>query len=241
MGGTSPSRLVVAPKNLRGFRALTLDAFGSLLDGGPNDVPAVLARLLGDAGRPADGSVRDLWRTTLRTLFGAEPFIAYREVYRAAFQQVFEHFQISASVDESIDAAFDAYRHAKIYPDVRPALRLLEGEVAMAIVSNMETRLLLEALQNNDLSFDFVISSEEEQRYKPSATMFQRAVRYLGLPAANVLHVGDSYAEDVLGAKEVGMGSALMQRVDPAQPPPRGTTVVRDLREVRAILRRSWE
>src|SRR5436853_7717877 len=39
-GGT---RFVVAPKNLRGYRGMSLDAYGALLQGGPDTMPQVLA------------------------------------------------------------------------------------------------------------------------------------------------------------------------------------------------------
>jgi len=205
-------------------------------------MPAVLQRLVSDRGRAPDPSAQGVWRRALRTAYEADPFIAFREVHRKVFQEMFTHFGISGEVDGSIDEAFDEYRRVKAYPEVPSVLRQLEGEVAMAVVANMDTKLLLEAFQNNGLSFTFVIASEEEQRYKPSASIFQRAIRYLGLPASNILHVGDSYDEDVVGAAAVGMGSIRIQRPDrPSNHPSTQGPVVHDLREVREFVRRSWE
>jgi 2-haloalkanoic acid dehalogenase type II len=205
-------------------------------------MPAVLQRLVSDRGRAPDPSVDTEWRRALRASYEAAPFIAFREVHRKVFQEMFSRFGVSADLEGSIDEAFDEYRKVRAYPEVPSVLRQLEGEVAMAVVSNMDTMLLLQALHNNGLSFTFVIASEEEQRYKPSASIFQRAIRYLGLPASNILHVGDSYDEDVVGAAAVGMGSILMQRPDRFHNPPSTQgPVVHDLREVRDFIRRSWE
>jgi len=103
-------------------------------------------------------------------------------------------------------------------------------------------RLFRRILEPMGLSFTFVITSEEEQRYKPAPSIFQRAIRYLGLPAENILHVGDSFEEDVVGASAVGMGSLLIQRSGRSKDPvPKGTKVVRNLGEVRDFVRRSWE
>jgi 2-haloalkanoic acid dehalogenase type II len=235
-GGT---RLVVTERNLRGYRGLTFDAFGSLLQGGPGRPPAVLGRLA-----PARGSlpsVEEVWRRALRTRYLADPFVSFREAHRQAFDEVFAHLGISDDVDRCIDEAFDEYRLATAYPEVRDVIKELEAHVVMAVVSNMDTALLLEALHRNGLAFTFVIASEEEQRYKPSASIFQRAVRYLGLPAANILHVGDSVEEDLAGAASVGMGSVLIRRPDrPAGSPAGSSRVVRDLREVLDVVRQSW-
>ena len=238
MGGT---RVVVAPKNLRGYRGLSLDGYGALLQGGPDTMPQVLVRLLADHGKSPDRMADDLWRKALHTQYAADPFVAFREVHRAVFNELFTRFGLRGDVDACIDEAFDEYRHAKAYPEVHAVLRELEADVPLAVVSNMDTMVLLDALHNNGLSFTFIVTSEEEQRYKPSRSIFERAIRYLGLPPANILHVGDSYLEDVVGPTSVGMGSVLMRRSGAfGDPPPKSTPIVSDLRDAREFVRRSW-
>jgi 2-haloalkanoic acid dehalogenase type II len=232
---------VVAGENLRGYRGLTFDGYGALLQGGPDEPPQVLARLLSEAGKVVDRSVRDAWRKALRTRFAADPFIAFREVHRQVFQDLFTRYEIPADLDASVDEAFDEYRLAKAYPEVSAVLRDLEREVAMAVVSNMDTAILLEALHRNGLSFTFVVASEEEQRYKPSASIFQRAIRYLGLPPANILHVGSSYLDDVVGATSLGMGTALVDRESgPKQESNPSGRVIRNLDDLPNLIRHSW-
>jgi 2-haloalkanoic acid dehalogenase type II len=242
--GTSPggSRLVVARENLRGYRGLTFDGYGALLQGGPDELPRVLARLLSERGTVVDRSVRDAWRKALRTKFSADPFIAFREVHRQVVEDLFIRYKVRHDLDACIDEAFDEYRLAKAYPEVADVLRELERDVAMAIVSNMDTAILLEALHRNGLSFTFVVASEEEQRYKPAASIFQRAIRYLGLPPANILHVGDSYLDDVVGATSLGMGAALVNRDSgPRQDSGRSVRVIRSLEDLPNLIRQSWD
>ena len=227
---------------MRGFRGLTFDAYGSLLQGGPSALPSVLKRLATNHGRAITPATEHAWRRALKTQYAADPFIAFREVHRKAFQEMFRQLGIEDEVEGYIDEAFDEYREVRAYSEVSSVLRHLETEVAMAVVSNMDTKILLEALHRNGLAFTFVIASEEEQRYKPSPSIFQRAIRYLGLPARNILHVGDSYDDDVVGAASVGMGSLLIRRAaEPSEPPPTKGQVVENLVEVREFVRRSWD
>lgn len=236
------SRLVVARPNLRGYRGLTVDAYGALLQDGPDRPPQVLLRLLADHGRPADRSVEDAWRKALRAQYAADPFVAFREVHKAVFQDLFTRFAVRADVDACIDEAFAEYRRVKAHPEVSSVLRELEHDVPLAVISNMDTAILLEALHRNDLSFTFVVASEEEQRYKPFTSIFERAIRYLGLPPANILHVGDSYLEDVVGATSVGMAAALIHRGSQSVPDSgHGVRVIRDLRELPKLIRQSWD
>lgn len=241
---TARTRLVVAETNLRGFRGVTLDGYGSLLRGGPAHVPTSLQSLVeGRGGQAKSRSLDALWRTSFRKHIRAEPFLSFREVHRLSFEEIFKELGLANGADALTDAVFDEYRHAKAYPEVSSVLRELEPEVPLAVVSNMDTRVLLEALHRNDLAFVFVITSDEEQRYKPDPSLFRRAVRYLGLPPEHVLHVGDSYAEDVVGASLLGMPSVLIERPGAPGDQPKGEAKakVQNLTEVRDIVRSSWQ
>lgn len=236
------SRLVVARPNLRGARALTFDAFGSLLDGGPKDVFALLAHA-SKASKSAldDGALRDHWIRILDKHTRADPFQTYREVHARAFRELYDRLGIERDVDADVESADASFRRARAYPEVREILEDLEREVPVAVISNTDTHPLLEALHRNGLEFTFVITSEEEQFYKPSVALFRRAARYLGLPPENVLHVGDSYGEDVVGARAAGMTAAFIVRPGGLREPPQdGTPLLRDLGEVRELVRRSW-
>ena len=239
---SSRTRLVVAVSNLRGFRGLTVDAFGSLLRGGPGQLPNALRKIIGEHnGNRNARSPEDLWRDIFRKYLRANPFLSFREVHRGTIQDFFKTFGISKDVDGCIDAVFDEYRSSSAYPEVSAVLRDLEQEVAVAVVSNMDTTALLGALQRNGLTFTFIITSDEEQRYKPDPSLFQRSVRYLGLPVANVLHVGSSYAEDIVGASLTGMPSLLMQRPGaPEEPKGEAKETVHNLEQVRDFIRSSW-
>ena len=240
---SSRTRLVVAEGNLRGFRGLTVDAFGCLLRGGPGQLPNAMRKIVGAREETRNvQSPEDLWRDTFRRYIRANPFLSFREVHRRTIQDFFKALGISEDVDGSIDAAFDEYRSSSAYPEVSAVLRDVEQEVPVAVVSNMDTTALLGALQRNGLTFTFIITSDEEQRYKPDPSLFQRAVRYLGLPAANVLHVGSSYAEDIVGASLTGMPALLMQRPGaPEEPRGEAQGTVHDLQQVNDFIRNSWK
>lgn len=102
----------------------------------------------------------------------------------------------------------------RIYGDVLPALdQLAERGFRLAAVSNWDARLrpLLRELGLMPF-FEAVSVSSEVGFLKPSAVLFEHALRMLGLPANAVVHVGDSFAEDVIGAKSAGLSAVLLQR-----------------------------
>ena len=237
------SRLIVAARNLRGVRALTFDAFGSLLDGGPKDVYSIVASEVTQARAVIEDRIlRSQWTEALDRHVRTDPFITHREVHSRALVEIFQRLGISRDIDGCLDRMDSAFKHARAYPEVRPVLQELEKEIPFAVISNTDTQPLLEALHRNGLDFTFVITSEEEQSYKPSLALFKRAIRYLGLPAANVLHVGDSYGEDIVGAAAAGVAAAFIARPGALREPPKDATpIAHDLNEVRDLIRRSWQ
>src|SRR5207248_972952 len=48
---------------------------------------------------------------------------------------------------------------------------------------------------------DAVLTSAEAGARKPDVAIFERALRLAGVPASSAVHVGDSVAEDVVGAR----------------------------------------
>ncbi len=233
-------RIGVVEENLRGFRGLTVDAFGTLLDGGPGHLSHLLEPLAREQGLDAMAAM-DAWEDVLRGHLDNPPFVPFEEAHRRAFADLFRRWDVTSSPRAYAEKVLSHYRDARAYPEVRDVLDELSRDVVVAIVSNADTALLLEVLQRNDLFIPYVITAEEEMGYKPAATLFERAIRHLGLPAQHILHVGDSVVEDVQGAAAVGMGTGWMRRGNAAGDNMEADFVVSSLTEVQEVLHRSWK
>jgi putative hydrolase of the HAD superfamily len=95
---------------------------------------------------------------------------------------------------------------------LREALDALRGRgVRVCIVSNSEGKLagLFDRL---DLSsrFDWVIDSALVGVEKPDPRIFQLALDRFNVSAARTLHLGDTVATDVVGARNAGIRTALI-------------------------------
>jgi putative hydrolase of the HAD superfamily len=99
--------------------------------------------------------------------------------------------------------------------DAEDALaRFREAGLRLTVVSNANGRLhhLLGRL-NLSHWFDVAIDSFEEGVEKPDPRLFHIALARTGAPADRVMHVGDLYHIDVVGARAAGLRAAL---IDPA-------------------------
>lgn len=103
-----------------------------------------------------------------------------------------------------------------LYDDVVPTLDSL-GNVRAGIISNWDSSLhtVLKNLGIHD-RFDFVIASLEFGVEKPDRRIFEEAVRRSGVSPSQLLHVGDSYEDDYLGATDAGLQSLHLDRFSPS-------------------------
>jgi hypothetical protein len=62
--------------------------------------------------------------------------------------------------------------------------------------------------------FSSIVVSAVEQTGKPEPEIFRRACERMEVPAAEVLHVGDSLREDYEGARAAGLSALLLDRLD---------------------------
>lgn len=103
-----------------------------------------------------------------------------------------------------------------VYDDVVATLEELSGRgLKLAVVSNWDSYLpkLLAALEL-DRFFPVVAVSALEETGKPEPEIFLRACRRLGVAPEEALHVGDSVAEDLAGARGAGLSALLLDRQD---------------------------
>src|SRR5690606_31963125 len=112
---------------------------------------------------------------------------------------------------------FELFAHPRpwrVFDDVEPVLADLERRgLRRAVGSNWDHRLhvLLERL-GLKRRFDFVLTSAEAGWRKPHPRIFALALEALDVPAERVAYVGDSYDDDVLGARDAGMVPFLLNR-----------------------------
>lgn len=102
-----------------------------------------------------------------------------------------------------------------VYDDVIATLEeLLRRDFKLAVVSNWDSYLpkLLAELELDSFFAALAVSAIEETG-KPGAEIFHRACRRVGVEPAEALHIGDSVAEDLEGARRAGLSALLLDRL----------------------------
>ncbi len=99
-----------------------------------------------------------------------------------------------------------------LYDDVLPVLdELRRHGQKLGLVSNGE-RDLDEFVVHHALEVDVAIGSRSFGRTKPHPSIFAAALERLGVEPGRAAMVGDSYADDIEGARALGMRAFLLDR-----------------------------
>lgn len=117
---------------------------------------------------------------------------------------------------EELTALYFRERHAATPPfaDAAAAIPLLAQRLPLGIISNANTRLTSLGL---DGYFQVVITPTLAGCSKPDAAIFHHAATGLGCRPAEMLHVGDHWEHDVIGAHQAGCQAAWYCRREQAE------------------------
>jgi putative hydrolase of the HAD superfamily len=203
--------------------AVTFDIGGTLIDPWPS-VGHVYAAVATEAGFPPyDPSALNrqfvaAWRAKRNFDYSRK---AWANLVVSTFGGSQERFGSETPFFAKLYDRFIEATAWQVYPDVRPTLAALRGRgLKLAVISNWDDRLrrLLRNL-NLDHCFDTITVSVECSCHKPDGAIFDQTARTLAVPAAAILHVGDSQHEDVDGARAAGFQALLVRRGEPDRGP----------------------
>lgn len=149
---------------------------------------------------------------------------AIEQAYRGFFGELIAPFvhdeRERADCLTHILAEFDSHRAWTPYSDVRPTLDALRGRYTLGIISDWSINLgvILRGLNLID-DMHFLVVSATSRRAKPDPHLFETALRRADALGDYTLYIGDTYVQDILGARAVGIHPILIdreRRYDPA-------------------------
>ncbi len=210
--------LPTAPLDVRRIAAITLDLDDTLWPIWPTIERAerVLQQWLAQqAPRTAEllsdpAVLRQLREATVRERsdLAHDMSALRRESIRAALEQAGDD---PALAGPAFEAFFAERQRVTLYDDALPALRWLSERYPLVAVSNGNADV-----QRTGVGrwFRAAFSARSFGSGKPQAPIFRAAAASVGLLPADVLHVGDDAALDVVGALNAGMQAAWLVRED---------------------------
>jgi putative hydrolase of the HAD superfamily len=113
---------------------------------------------------------------------------------------------------EELVRAWEEHERFTLYEDALPALQSLrEHGVKIGLISN-GSRDLEEFVAHHGLDADCAIGSRAFGRTKPHPEIFRHALALLEVRPEEAAMIGDSYEDDIEGARALGMKAFLLDR-----------------------------
>jgi putative hydrolase of the HAD superfamily len=111
-----------------------------------------------------------------------------------------------------ITRGWERHENFDLYDDVLPAIAAIRSAgLRIGLVSN-SARDVREFARHHGLDVDAGISSFHHGRTKPHASIFRAVLELLGVEPAEAVMVGDTVADDIEGARAIGMRAILLDR-----------------------------
>ena len=156
------------------------------------------------------------------------------------FQLTLEKLQVNPVNAEQIST-----RYLEIYtnqnftlPNANEILEYLKPKYELGILSNGFANIQDKKLTNLklDIYFKYFIYSGEVGVMKPSSKIFREAMRIAKAQAHQIAYVGDSYEDDIMGAKALGWYAILYDPYKHSNKNALADIVISDLLELNKIL-----
>jgi|RhiMethySRZTD1v2_1073278.scaffolds.fasta_scaffold47127_4 putative hydrolase of the HAD superfamily len=192
--------------------AVVFDWYATLAKPNPDDFWTRLADEIADAGGHPRPDVLAAWEVEhpVEHTHHSTDEATYRAWQRSRLDEVFAACGLDGPARAGLLDHIDGQRYTReydVFPDVRPTLvELRRRGLATGLCSNWDWDLdrHLGRTEIADL-FDVVVCSAQHGSRKPHASIFATVLDGVGAAPEDVLFVGDSWPDDVTGARAAGL------------------------------------
>lgn len=196
------------------MRVIIFDAFGTLFRVTSGGSAKTIMKKISDCGMAVDEEAfLEEWKSYYKkhTLGDCE-FMTERAIFIARIQMFYDRYHVNRNAENDADSLLAEAFQREVYPEVTNVLRELMKNYLVFIGSNTDNDVLESVMQNNRITVHKVYTSENLKCYKPDSRFFTQILHDNGLSPHEVLFVGDSITDDILGPKEIGIKTVWIDR-----------------------------
>jgi 2-haloacid dehalogenase len=192
------------------FDALTFDCYGTLIDWEAGIV-AGLRRVLETHGVAAtDDELLEAYARAEADL-EAGPYRPYREILGEGLRRVARGHGIEPT-DGQVAAFGGSLGEWPAFPDSTAALARLTARFRLGVITNCDDDLFALSNRRLGVAFDWIVTAQQVETYKPNPRNFEVALERIGLPRDRILHVAQSLFHDHVPARRLGFATAWIDR-----------------------------
>jgi 2-haloacid dehalogenase len=196
--------------NFDRFQALTFDCYGTLIDWETGIWQALQPTLIGHHITIAKDKALELYGE-LESAVERGEYYDYKTVLRMVLEGLGSRLGFTPTPGE-LARFSESVKDWPAFADSAGALQALKKKCRLGIISNIDDDLFAFSARRLQVQFDWVITAQQAQSYKPALNNFHLAFERLGLPKDKILHVAQSLFHDIAPAKSLGLATVWVNR-----------------------------
>lgn len=196
------------------YQVLTFDCYGTLIDW-ETGISRIVSPWLEEMGEnvPLD-LILSAFALHQAKHQAVRPTLLYTELLRRVWVDIEGSFGWKPNTERAEAFAYGAGEWGP-FEDTVESLRYLSKFYKLAILSNVDNPTLKRTLVKLEVPFEFTVTAEDVNCYKPGHPHFERALELLserGIDKSAVLHVAQSKHHDIKPGQELGLSTVWVNR-----------------------------
>ncbi|HET9497583.1 MAG TPA: haloacid dehalogenase type II [Candidatus Limnocylindria bacterium] len=192
------------------FEVLTFDCYGTLIDWEAGILGAAQPILANHGVTLSDDEVLERFAQH-EAVLESGPWQTYRAVLAGALGGLAGELGVQVSAEE-LSAFSESVPAWPPFPDSAPALRQLASRYRLGVITNCDDDLFAASAAQLGVPFEWVVTAEQAQDYKPNHAPFLVALKAIDVPPERVLHVAQSLYHDHVPAHALGLATVWVNR-----------------------------
>lgn len=200
--------------DLRRFKALTFDCYGTLIDWEKGILGFVTPLCRAQGKDWSEAQILEAFADIEHRHQEADPAARYPDILARSFLDLADRLGLRRDLEAA--AAFGGSVPAwPPFPDTPAAFAELHGRFTLGILSNVDRANLAASITAIGTAPHFTVTAEDVGHYKPHRAHFDRALAHLatlGIGREEVLHVAQSKFHDIAPARALGLRCVWVNR-----------------------------
>jgi 2-haloacid dehalogenase len=187
---------------------ITFDCYDTLVE---FPIDEVTRRILGSRAEQLelDEFFREFEEIRFQSII--EPYRPYRDVLHESLRKVMEQHGLQY-LSKDGEMLVEAVSTFGPWPEVPGVLERLRQRCKLVIISNSDDDIIAGNVRNIGVPFDYVITAQQAQAYKPAHAIFEYTLRTLNCAPSDLVHVAQGFEYDIIPANQLGWERVWINR-----------------------------